>query len=106
MGFFRTKYKANGSLDKFKARLVDKGFQQTQGTNFFEIFSPVVKGSTIHVFFALVVTRSWDIQQINVNNAFLNGDLQEFFFMTQLKGFIDNAQPHYVCKPMKALYSL
>ena len=59
---FRTKLKADGSLNKHKARLVAKGFQQTPGVDFFETFSPVVKASTIHINFTLAVSRGWDIQ--------------------------------------------
>ena len=54
----------------------------------------------------MVVTYGWDIKQIDVNNAFLNGELQESVFMTQPKGFEDLSKPHYVCKLKKALYVL
>ena len=56
-----TKIKANGTVEKFKARLVN-GFQQTPRIYFFETFSPVVKASTIRVFFTLVVSKGWDIK--------------------------------------------
>lgn len=84
---FRVKLKVDESLDKYKARLVAKGFQQAPGVDYFETFSPVVKASTIRFIFTLDVTRGWDIQQIDINNAFLNGDLQEEF-MTNLKGLL------------------
>ena len=103
---FRTKLKADGSLDKYKARLVAKGFQQTPGVDFFETFSPVVKASTIRIIFTLAVSRGWDIQQIDINNAFLNGDLHEEVFMSQSDGFVDQAKPTYVCKLHKTLYGL
>ena len=103
---FRTKLKVDGSLDKYKARLVAKGFQQTPGVDFFETFSPVVKASTIRIIFTLAVSRGWDIQQIDINNAFLNGDLHEEVFMSQPDGFVDQAKPTYVCKLHKALYGL
>ena len=80
---FRTKLKADGSLDKYKARLVAKGFQQTPGVDSDETFSPVIKASTIRIVFTIAVSRRWDIQQIDINNAFLNGDLKEEVFMTQ-----------------------
>ena len=54
-----------------------KGFQQTTGIDFFETYSSVVKASTIGIIFTLAITYGWDIQQIDVNNFFLNGDLQE-----------------------------
>ena len=72
---FRTKFKADGSLDKYKARLVAKGFQQTVGIDFSYIFNPVVKAPTIRIVFTLAVSKGCDIQQIDINNAFLNGGL-------------------------------
>ena len=93
-------------MDKYKARLVAKGFQQTPGVDFFETFSSVVKASTIRIIFTLAVSRGWDIQQIDINNAFLNGDLHEEVFMSQPDGFVDQAKPTYACKLHKALYGL
>ena len=95
---FRTKLKANGSLDKYKARLVANGFQQTNGVDFLETFSPVMKASTIRIVFTLVVSKGWGIQHIDINNAFLNGDLQEEVFMTQPEGFVSATKPHHLCK--------
>ena len=65
--------------------MVAKGFQQTAGVDFSEMFCPVVKASTIRIVFTLAVSQGWDIQQIDINNAFLNGDLQENVFMAQLE---------------------
>lgn len=78
---FRVKYNQDGSVQRHKARLVAKGFQQTPGLDYFETFSPVVKPSTIRVIFTLAITHHWDIQQVDINNAFLNGELQEEVFM-------------------------
>ena len=103
---FRTKYHADGSVQRYKARLVAKGFQQTPGVDFFETFSPVIKPCTIRVIFTLAVTYKWDIQQIDINNAFLNGDLQEVVYMTQPVGFVDPSKPSHVCQLKKALYGL
>ena len=102
---YKVKYKADGCLDKYKVRLVAKGFQQIVGVNFFETFSPVIKSSTIRVVFTLAVTYGWDIKQIDVNNAFLNGELQETVYMSQPEGFEDQSKPNYVCNK-KALYGL
>ena len=103
---FRTKLKADGSLDKYKAQLVAKGFQQNACIDILETFSPVIKPSTIRIIFTLAISKGWDIQQIDVNNAFLNGDLHEDVFMTQPEGFEDPIKPNHVCKLCKALYGL
>ena len=92
---FHTKYHVDGTLDKYKARLVTKDFQQTPGINFFDTFSPVVKSTTIRIIFSLVVTHGWDIQQVNVNNAFLNGELHETVLIAQPAGFEDPSRPHH-----------
>ena len=68
------------------ARLVAKGFQQVPGIKFFDTFSPVVKSTTICIIFSLAVTMGWDIQQVDVNNAFLNGNLHETMLMAQPPG--------------------
>ena len=83
-----------------------KGFQQTPSLDYFESFSPVVKHATIGLIFTLVVTHQWDIQHIDVNNALLNGDLEETVYMAQSEGFVDPLKPHFICKLCKALYGL
>lgn len=103
---FHVKYKSDGSILKHKAHLVAKGFLQTPGIDYEETFSPVVKAPTIRVFFSLVVSFGWDIQQVDINNAFLNGDLTEDVYMAQPEGFIDSQFPSYVCKLRKSLYGL
>ena len=100
------KYKVDGSLDKHKARLVAKGFQQKLGMDFYETFSSVVKPSTIWINFTLVVTRGWQIQQVDINNAFVNGDFQEVVYMHQPEGFVNTSSPTHLCQLKKALYDL
>lgn len=80
---YRIKRKADGSIDRYKARLVAKGFHQTPDIDFFETFSPVVKATTIRVVLNITVSRGWMIQQLDFNNAFLNGHLDEEVFMQQ-----------------------
>ncbi|KAK9204194.1 hypothetical protein WN943_014452 [Citrus x changshan-huyou] len=74
---FRIKYNADGSISEYKARLVANGFHQTPGIDYFETFSPVVKQSTMRIVLSLAVMKNWKIRQIDINNAFLNGQLNE-----------------------------
>jgi len=102
---FKNIYHADGSFHRHKARLVAKGFSQTAGCDYYETYSPVVKPSTIRLVLTHAVSANWVVRQIDINNAFLNGDLQEDVYMHQPPGFVlDN--PLLVCKLHKALYGL
>lgn len=103
---FRTKYLSDGSIDKYKARLIAKGFTQQPGIDYHETFSPVIKSTTIRSFLKVAVRNNWCIRQIDVNNAFLQGTLNEDVFMAQPQGFVDPDKPSYVCHLKKALYGL
>jgi hypothetical protein len=70
-----------------------------------DTFSPVVKATTIHVILSLVVSRGWRLHQLYVQNAFLNGVLEEVY-MQQPPGVEDKLRPHFVCKLDKAIYLL
>ena len=85
---FRVKQNSDDSIAKYKARLVAKGFQQTEGIDYFETFSPVIKASTVRVILSLAAMHSWMIRQVDVNNAFLKGDLTEDVYMCQPEVFL------------------
>jgi histone deacetylase 1/2 len=103
---FKTKYKPDGSIERRKARLVAKGFQQTAGIDYEETFSPVIKASTVRIILSIAVHLNWEVRQLDINNAFLNGHLRETVFMHQPEGFVDPTKPNHICKLSKAIYGL
>ena len=84
---YRIKNEHNGSK-RFKAGLVVKGFQQKKGIDYSEIFSPVVKMSTVRLVLGIVVAENLHLEQLDVKTTFLHGDLEEDLYMIQPEGFI------------------
>ena len=103
---FKAKENSDGSINKYKARLIAKGFHQTTRFDYTKTFSPVVKLTTIRMVLTITLSRNQKIQQLYINNAFLNGDLEEEVYMEQPKGFIEKSTSHLVCKLHKSLYCL
>ncbi|CAI7854124.1 unnamed protein product [Closterium sp. NIES-54] len=101
---FRHKYGPDGELTRYKSRLVAKGFQQTKGKDFDEIFAPVGKGTTLRVMLGMAANRGWRIKQMDITTAFLNGIILEELYMLQPEGFDDGSGR--VCRLKKAIYSL
>lgn len=103
---FTIKYKADGTIDRFKAKLVTKGYTQTYGIDYQETFVPFAKINKVRVLLSLVANLDWPLQQLDVKNAFLNGDLEEEVFMELPPGFSEEGQVEKVCRLEKALYGL
>ncbi|GKA88037.1 ribonuclease H-like domain-containing protein [Tanacetum coccineum] len=95
MWLFRHKYLADGTLSRYKARLVANGSTQLEGVDVDETFSPVVKPGTILTVLCLAASRHWPVHQLDVKNAFLHGDLSKTVYMHQPPGFRDSVHPYY-----------
>lgn len=97
----------NGSKNlRCKARLVVKGFAQKKDVDFDEIFSPVVKMSSIWVVLGMAASINLEVEQLDVKTTFLYGDLEEEIYMEQLEGFVEKGKDKFVCKLKKSLYGL
>ncbi|GJR41592.1 ribonuclease H-like domain-containing protein [Tanacetum coccineum] len=105
MWIFKHKFHAGSTLSRYKARLVANGSSQQLGVDFDETFSLVVKPDTIRTVLSLAVSRQCPIHQLDVKNAFLNGDLSEIVYMHQPSGFVDSRYPHHVCYATRAGFS-
>ena len=105
-GSLRKKYHPDGSIDKYKAKLVAKGFTQKPNIDYFDTFALVARISSIRVLLALAATHKLVIHQMDVKNTFLNGDLEEEIYMTQPQGYVVPGQENKVCKILKSLYGL
>nr|GEV82192.1 ribonuclease H-like domain-containing protein [Tanacetum cinerariifolium] len=106
MWLSKHKFYADGTLSCYKARLVANGSSQQLGINCVETSSPVVKPATIRTVLSLAVSHKWPIHQLDVKNAFLNGDLSETVYMYQPPGFVDPRYPYHVCLLQKSLYAV
>lgn len=106
MWLHKHKYDAQGRFKKPKSRLVANGKTQQEGIDFSETFSPVVKPVTIRTVLHTALAKDWDVQQLDVQNAFLHGNLDETVYMTQPLGFINKDKPDHVCKLNRSIYGL
>lgn len=103
---YRTKLKADGSIERLKARLVAKGFHQEEGKDYVEAFSPVLKPGSLRFVLAVVTVQNWLIRQLDVKNAFLHGDLEVPICMDQSLGFRGSQYPDHICLLHRSLYGL
>ncbi|CAL8993231.1 unnamed protein product, partial [Prunus brigantina] len=103
---FKRKIGSDGKVETYKARLVAKGYKQREGIDYEETFSPVAMTKSIRILLAIAAYHDYEVWQMDVKTAFLNGHLQEELYMDQPEGFISKADKHKVCKLHKSIYGL
>ncbi|CAL1409432.1 unnamed protein product [Linum trigynum] len=102
---YNIKMLSDGTLERFKARVVAQGFKQEYGIDYEETFAPVVKMQTVRCVFAVAAMRGWPLIQLDVKNAFLHGDLKETIYMERPPGY-SKGDSSMVCKLVRSLYGL
>lgn len=100
---FKTKRDENGNIQRYKARLVIKGFRQTKGVDYHEVYAPVVRYSSVRYLLGVAAKYNLRIHQMDTVTAFLQGDVEEEIFMCQPPNYEEG---HMVCKLNKSLYGL
>jgi hypothetical protein len=103
---FKIKHAADGSIEKYKARFVARGFSQKESIDYEETFAPVAKYTSIRTIIALVAKMKWKMHQMDVKIAFLNGVIEEEVYIEQPQGFEVEDRKSHVCRLKKALYGL
>lgn len=102
---YKLKVNADGTVKRFKASVVAKGYNQLKEIDYNENFSPVAKIVTVRMFFFVAAVKGWPLHQVDINNAFLHSFLEEKIYMTPPEGYF-KARKGQVCRLKKSLYDL
>ena len=102
---YSIKMKDDGSIDRYKSRLVDQGYKEEYGIDSDETFATVAKIMTVHILLALASIKGWKLHQLDIKNAFLHGNLQEVVYMNPLPSY-EYIKLNQVCRLKKSLYGL
>jgi hypothetical protein len=103
---YKIKHTADGSIEKYKARFVARGFSQKEGVDYEETFSPVARYTSIRMVISLASVMKWKIHQMDVKTTFLNGVIEEEVYIEKPQGFEVHGRKTHVCRLKKALYGL
>jgi hypothetical protein len=103
---FRVKRNADGSVEWHKARLVAKGFHQQSGVDYDETYNLVIKPTTVRTVLSIAISSGWSLRQIDIQNAFLHGNLFEEVFMSQPPRYQHPLYPNHVCMLQRVIYGL
>ena len=103
---FKIKHKADGSVEKHKARFVARGFSQKEGVDYDETFAHVAQHTSIRTIIVISSAMGWKLHQMDVTAAFLNGVIKEEVYIEQPDGFVVHGRESHVCKLKKVLYGI
>jgi hypothetical protein len=103
---YKIKHTADGSVEKYKARFVARGFSQVEGIDYEETFALIARYTSIHTIIALVASMGWRLHQMDVKTAFLNGEIEEEVYIEQPDGFVIHEKESHVCRLKKSMYGL
>jgi hypothetical protein len=101
---YKVKIRSDGSLKRYKAYLVARGFQPEQGHDYDETFAPIAHMTTIRTLLVVTSVQEWSISQLDVKNAFLNGELREYVYMCPPLGY--SVPEDIICHLRRSLYGL